>query len=202
MVFYMPNMQLTDKDWIYILINYLNGWTEIPFSIVGGYDIENLKFYDGFIGYLIKQTEHFLKENSNMLDKKFVDSWKYQGKIYRIIHEFEVEDENADDGYSCKLPDIEYHGMISHWTDDYTFQGLMYKLSSEEPYIILEADTQDHIAFDVNKFRKTYNCENPYIAKEREIIFPMYKECIKEYHMSVSKFINMKENKVNTYENI
>lgn len=198
MVFYMPNMQLTDEDWIYILINYLNGWTEIPLSIVGGYDKDKLKFYDGFIGYLIKQTERFLnlKEDCNILDKHFLNSWKYQGKIYRIIHEIEVEDENVEEGYSYKLPDVEYHGMISHWTDDYTFQGLMYKLSSEEPYTILEADTQNHLAFDVNKFRKTYNCENPYTAKEREIIFPMYKECIKEYHMSVSEFIQMKESTI------
>lgn len=192
MVFYMPNIQLTDEDWIYILINYLNGWTEIPLSNFRGYDIDKLKFYDGFIGYLIKQTEQFLKEHPDRLDKKFVNSWKHQGKLYRIIHPIIIEDETAEDGYSCKLPDIEYHRMISHWTDDYTFQGLMYKLNLETPYIILEADTQEHIAFDVNKFRKTYNCENPYTAKEREIIFPMYKECIKEYRMSVSEFIHMK----------
>ena len=151
-----------------------------------------MKFYDGFIGYLIKQTEQFLKEHPDRLNKKFVNSWKHQGKLYRIIHPIIIEDETAEDCYSCKLTDIEYHKMISHWTDDYTFQGLMYKLNLETPYIILEADTQEHIAFDVNKFRKTYNCENPYTAKEREIIFPMYKECIKEYRMSVSEFIHMK----------
>ena len=65
--------------------------------------------------------------------------------------------------------------MISHWTDDYTFQGLMYKLNTETPYILLEADTQNHLAFDVNKFRREYNCENRFTAKEREIIFSMYK---------------------------
>lgn len=198
MVFYMPNMQLTDEDWIYILINYLNGWTEIPLSNSGDYDKDKLKFYDGFIGYLIKQTERFLtlKGNYDILDKDFINSWKFQGKIYRIIHQIEVEDENAEDGYSYELPDVEYHGMISHWTDDYTFQGLMYKLNDKTPYIILEADTQEHLAFDVNKFRQTYNCENPYTAKEREIIFPMYKDCIKEYHMSVSEFIQMKESTI------
>ncbi len=92
------------------------------------------------------------------------------------------------------MPKLNYHNMISHWTDDYTFNGLMYKLSSKETYIILEANTQTHLAFDVNKFRKQYNCENPYTAKEREIIFPMYKDCIKEYHMSVNEFINLKSN--------
>lgn len=197
MIISVPNLFFKDEEWIYILIKYLNGWTEIPLSNSGGYDVNELKFYDGFIGYLLKQTEHFLKEYPKILNKEFVDSWKYQGKIYRIIHEMEFEDENAEDGYSYKLPNVEYHGMISHWTDDFTFQGLMYKLNTETPYIILEAYTQDHIAFDVNKFRKQYNCENPFIAKEREIIFPMYKECINEYRMSVSEFIRMKENRVN-----
>ena len=59
--------------------------------------------------------------------------------------------------------------------------------------IILEADTQDHLAFDVNKFRKTYKCEKHNTEKEREVIFPMYKECIKEYKMSVNEFIQFKQ---------
>ncbi len=44
------------------------------------------------------------------------------------------------------------------------------------------------------KFRKIYKCENPYTAKEREIIFPMYKECIiKEHYMSINDFIRFKQ---------
>lgn len=188
----MPNMHFKDEDWICILANYLNSWTEIPLSDSSGYDIDKLKFYDGFIGYLIKQTEYFLKKCPDMLDKQFINLWKYQGKIYRIIHHIGVKDDTSKDGYSYKMPEVEYHGMISHWTDDYTFQGLMYKLSDETPYIILEADTRNHLAFDVNKFREAYDCVNPFTYKEREIIFPMYKDCIKEYHMSVKEFVHMK----------
>ena len=85
--------------------------------------------------------------------------------------------------------------MISHWTDDYTFKGLMYKLNAKTKYIILEADTQDHLGFNVNKFRRVYNCEKPNTEKEREIIFPMYKECIIEHRrMSVEQFIRLKQN--------
>lgn len=193
MIFDMPNIHFKDDEWIYILIKYLNGWTEIPLSSSGGYNIDKLKFYDGFIGYLLKQTEWYLKDYPDILDKHFIDSWKYQGKIYRIIHQIIIKDDTAEDGYSCKLPEVEYHGMISHWTDDFTFNGLMYKLDADTPYIILEADTQEHIGFDVNKFRKAYNCINPYTENEREIIFPMYKNCIKEYHMSVNEFIQLKE---------
>lgn len=194
MIFDMLNIHFTDEEWIYILQQYLNGWTEIPLSDSSGYNIDELKFYDGFIGLLLKQTEQYLKECPNILEKPFINSWRYQGKLYRIIHANRVENNKTKSGYSCKLPRVNYHGMISHWTDDYTFKGLMYKLSKKEKYIILEADTQEHLGFDVNRFRKKYDCENPYTQKEREVIFPMYKECIKEYRMSVNEFIQLKQN--------
>lgn len=193
----MSGIDFKDEDWIYILINYLSGWTEIPLSTSKGYDVDVLKFYDGFIGYLLKQTERYLKEYENYKDKldmKFINSWKYEGKLYRIIHRSIKKDETLKKGYSCRLPKIKYHGMISHWTDDYTFEGLMHKLNHEEKYIILEADTKDHLGFNVNKFRKEYSCEKPYTAKEREIIFPMYKDCIiKKHHLSVNEFIKLKK---------
>lgn len=88
------------------------------------------------------------------------------------------------------MPKVEYHGMISHWTKDYTFKGFLHKLPSKQKYIILEADTQDHIGFDVNKFRKEYDCEKPNTEIEQEIIFPMYKDCIKEYRMTINEFFN------------
>lgn len=155
----MPNIHFNDKQWLDILKQYLNGWTEIPLSDNSGYNMDELKFYDGFIGFLLKQTEQYLKEYPNALDMSFVNSWKYQGKLYRIIHSIIVKDDTAEDGYSFKLPNIEYHGMISHWTDDCTFEGLTHKLCPDEQYIILEANTQDYIAFDVNKFRKKYKCK-------------------------------------------
>lgn len=196
MIIDMPNIQFTNEEWIYILKQYLNGWTEIPLNEGSGYNLGELKFYDGFIGYLIKQTEQRLEEYTDYLsksDREFINSWKYQGKLYRIIHANRVENSRTKCGYSYKLPKVNYHGMITHWTDDYTFKGLMYKLSPETKYIILEADTQNHIGFDVNKFRKKYSCEKPNTEKEREIIFPMYKECIKEHRISVNDFIQQKQ---------
>lgn len=195
MIFDMPSIHFEDKEWLYILEQYLNGWTNIPLTEHGGYDFDLLKFYDGFIGLLLKQTEECLKQCPDILDRTFVDSWKYQGKLYRIIHKRIINNNKTKEGISCRMPKVQYHGMISHWTDDYTFGGLMYKLSSKEKYIILEADTKEHLGFDVNKFRKAYNCEKPNTEKEREIIFPMYKGCIKEYRMSVNEFIQLKENR-------
>lgn len=193
MILDMPNIKFSDEEWIYILKQYLNGWTNIQLSPSEGYNIDKLKFYDGLIGFLLKQTEEYSQKCSSILDKNFVNSWKYQGRLYRIIHPCLVEDDTAIDGRSLKMPQVEYHGMISHWTDDYTFDGLMYKLNSHQRYIILEADTQNHFGFDVNRFRQTYNCEKPFTSDEREIIFPMYRECIKEHHMTVNQFIQLKE---------
>lgn len=198
MIFDIRSIQFEDSDWINILIQYLNGWTEIPLTTAEGYNLDELKFYDGFIGYLLKQTERYLKECPNEVDMDFINSWKYKGKLYRVIHQSRRKDETLKKGYSCRLPKIKYHGMISHWTDDYTFEGLMYKLNHEEKYIILEADTKDHLGFNVNKFRKVYNCENSYTSKEREIIFPMYKDCIiKEHRMSIEEFTELKKNSSN-----
>lgn len=197
MIFDLPNIHFSDEEWIYILKQYLNGWTEISLTTSDGYNLDELKFYDGFIGFLIKQAERYLKECPDTLNEceiEFINSWKYQGKLYRIIHACHMKNDKTKTGYSCCLPKVNYHGMISHWTNDYTFNGLMYKLSPEEKYIILEANTKEHLGFNVNKFRKKYDCENPYTKKEQEIIFPMYKECIKEYRMSVNEFIQLKQN--------
>ena len=48
-------------------------------------------------------------------------------------------------------------------------------------------------AFDVNKFRKAYRCERHFTEREREIIFPMYKENIKEYRMTINEFVKLKK---------
>lgn len=192
MIFDKLNVNFTDEEWVEIIKQYLNGWTEIPLNPTSGYSIDELKFYDGLLGTLLKDTEIFMKKDPTLLNKKFVDSWKYQGKLYRVIHKNYASYEDFCEGKSA-MPKIEYHGMISHWTDDYTFSGLMYKLSNDEEYIILETDTQDRLAFDVNKFRKKHHCRNQNTEKEREIIYPMYKENTKEYCMTINQFIKMKK---------
>ena len=189
MIFDFPNIGFEDDEWLYMVERYLKGWTETPLTISGGYNIETLKFYDGFLGTLLKHTERLSKEYYDFLDHRFVNSWKYQGKLYRVLHDCPISAKSR----KTKLPKVNYHGMISHWTDDYTFAGLQYKLNPDSEYIILEADTGDHFAFDVNGFRKEYGCEEPFTQKEREFIFPMCKECIKEYRMSIREFADLKQ---------
>lgn len=190
MIFDFPNINFDDDEWICILAHYLKGWTEIPLDSFGEYDIEMLKFYDGFIGTLLKHTERISEICPYLLNGRFVNSWKYQGKLYRVMHPVLTVDDN--DNEKLFLPEVDYHGMITHWTDDYTFRVLLHKLSDDTKYKILEADTAAHFAFDVNKFRKVYNCGEPYTEGEREFIFPMYKECIKEYQMTIKEFAEEK----------
>ena len=188
------NMSFTDDEWKSIIIEYLRVWTGIPLTTNGGYDIEELKFFDGLLGTLLKQTEHLEREYPSMLDKEFVDSWKYQGKIYRVIHSHYVHDAHSTEPRII-MPEVEYHRMITHWTSYYTFEGLLAtaKIFDDEEYIILEADTGDHIAFDVNKFRQVNKAQEIYTQGENEIIFPMYKENIKEYRMTINEFIEIKK---------
>ena len=194
MIFDFHNMAFSDDDWKYMIIQYLYEWTGVPLSTAGGYDIEKLKFFDGFLGTLLKQTESIMKEYPAILDKEFVDSWKYQGKIYRVIHPHYVHDDDSIEPRTI-MPEVNYHRMITHWTSDYTFEGLLAtaKIFDDEEYIILEADTGEHLAFDVNKFRKANDVQVPYTQGENEIIFPMYKENIKEYRMTIHEFIKMKK---------
>lgn len=194
MIFDFPSIRFSDEEWLYILKCYLKGWTETPLTYLDGYDVDTIKFYDGLIGTLLKQTERIYKIWPDCLDSRFVGSWKYQGRLYRVMHPVLHIDENGNE-YSV-LPDVEYHGMITHWTDDYTFSGLLQKVNPDYEHIILEADTGDHFAFDVNGFRKEYGCEEQYTQKEREFIFPMYKENIKEYRMTIRDFIKKKQEEV------
>lgn len=188
------NMSFTDDEWKLIIIEYLRLWTGVPLTSNGGYDIEDLKFFDGLLGTLLKHTELLIKEYPSFLDKEFVDSWKYQGRLYRVIHPLYEPDDNSTEPRII-MPEVNYHRMITHWTSDYTFEGLLRsnKIFDDEEYIILEADTGNHLAFDVNKFRKANNAEERYTQGEEEIIFPMYEECIKEYRITINKFIKMKE---------
>ena len=186
-------MSFTDDEWKLIIIEYLRVWTGIPLTPNGGYDIEDLKFFDGLLGTLLKHTEFLMKKWPSILDKEFVDSWKYQGKLYRVMHPHYMFDDDSIEPRTI-MPEVNYHRMITHWTSDYTFKGLLAtaKIFDDEEYIILEADTREHLAFDVNKFREVNDVQEPYTQGENEIIFPMYKENIKEYRMTIREFIEKK----------
>ena len=70
------------------------------------------------------------------------------------------------------------------------------KIFDDEEYIILEADTGDHLAFDVNKFRQVNNVQEIYTQDENEIIFPMYQDNTQEYRMTIKEFIEKKQEEI------
>lgn len=196
MIICLPNNKQSEEDTILNIAEHLYWWTEISLSPTSGYDREKVKYFDGILGKLIRETEKTLKVHPEYEDDEFISSWIYRGKLYRVLHECPHVDRRYSDGYRLDLPKVEYHRMISHWTDDYSFSGLMYKLNPEAKSIILEADSGPHIAFNVNGFRKAFGFENRCVEKEREFIFPMYEECITEYRMSISEFVEMKKKTV------
>lgn len=68
---------------------------------------------NGLLGTLLKHTEFLTKEYPSTLDKEFVDSWKYQGKIYRVIHPHYVFDTDSTEPRTV-MHKVNYHGMITH----------------------------------------------------------------------------------------
>lgn len=196
MIVDLPNVNFSDKEWLYILKKVLKGWTETPLTTTSSYNRDRLKFYDGIIGLILKDTEMIVRDYPKSFNKSFVDSWKYQGKLYRVMHKCMVLDNSSVEGYSYKLPEVEYHNMITHWTTDLTFNALLYKLNLDTKYIILEADTNERFAFDVNKFQEVNGFQEIYTQEEREVIFPMYKSHIKEHLMTINEFVEMINNRV------
>lgn len=189
MIFDFSYMQISDEDWKYIILQYLNEWTEIPFTSSEGYDIDEVRFFDGLLGYLLKWAEKIKTQNPEQAVLEFINSWQYQGKLYRVMHTCNFSTNGGED---FRLPEVNYHRMITHWTTDPTFGGLRHKLLTHEKYVILEADTGNHIALDVNKFRQANNCGTAFTEKENEIIFPLYQEITKEYRMTIDEFVKLK----------
>ena len=185
----MKKVGVDPAKWMGLVQCYLRGWTSIPFTRDEGYDRDLLKFYDEFIGALLKETEKDISGSYELSSRDVNRACAYRGKLYRILHAVLPDDGRKSGGIGL-LPDVEYHGMITHWTDDVTFSDLRSSLAQNRKYIILEADTGSHIGLDVNRFFEYIGAEEP---GKREIIFPMYRDCIKEYRMTLGKFLEMKE---------
>jgi hypothetical protein len=73
MIFNLLSVGFSDNEWIYILSVVFKGWAEMPLSSLSGYSKNNLKFLDGIIGFLLKQTEKTQVEYPDAMNHKFVN---------------------------------------------------------------------------------------------------------------------------------
>lgn len=145
---------------IYIFNDALLQWLQRP-QLEQKYNFLNLKFYDGLIGYVIEKYNRDFKNKEYMSQDNlhFMNTWKYNGKIYRVI--------------DANLNEIKYHNMIASWTKSIDAFDSFNHLYKSEKYTFLIADTKDNFGFDVNKYKHFFGVENDYIQHEKEIIFPM-----------------------------
>lgn len=93
-----------------------------------------------------------------------ISSWKYVGKIYRVI--------------DCRKSRVEYHQLIASWTNSPEAFEQFNHLYEKHRYSFLIADTGKDWAFDVNKYRNNTNNRHCYTEHESEIIFPMDKQYV------------------------
>lgn len=155
----------------------------------GGYDEEGLRFYDGVLGNLIRMRDRMVEFDyiSTMSDlSDFSSKWEYQGNIYRVIGKSYVypKDENREP-YK-RMPAIKWHGMIASWSSSYDFTTGFNHIYPHTKYTIIHANTGKSAGIDVNKFSEYLGCYNRYTACEKEIIFPMKKEFVKNIYKNIT----------------
>ena len=124
---------------------------------------ETRKNASGFIKNLISETNNDLMAKFNAINED-ISSWKYVGKIFRVI--------------DCRKSRVEYHQLIASWTDSPEAFKQFNHLCKKHRYSFLIADTGKDWAFDVNKYRNNTNNRHCYTEYESEIIFPMDKQYV------------------------
>ncbi len=124
---------------------------------------EARKNTSGFIKSLTPETNNDLMTKLNAINED-INSWKYVGKIYRVI--------------DCRKNLVEYHQLIASWTDSPEAFKRFNHLCEKHRHSFLVANTGKDWAFDVNKYRKNTDNEHCYTEHESEIIFPMDKQYV------------------------
>ena len=104
----------------------------------------------------------------NNLDEfmESVNTWKYTGKVYRVI--------------GCKPDKVEYHDMIASWTNNPLAFADFNHLICTVKYTFLIGHTGKNWAFDVNKYRRIIGDMHQFTEYESEIILPMNKKYVKD----------------------
>lgn len=124
---------------------------------------EARKNASGFIENLMPKTNNDLTAKLNAINED-TNSWKYVGKNYRVI--------------DCGKSRVEYHQLITSWTDSLEAFKQFNHLCKKRRYSFLIADTGKDWAFDVNKYRNNTKNRHCYTEHESEIIFPADKQYV------------------------
>ena len=116
-----------------------------------------------------KNTSEFVRKltpetNDDLLLKldeinKDIESWKYNGKVYRVVN--------------CKKHEVEYHELIASWVSNIKAFESFNHLCKNSKYTFLIGNTGKDWAFNVNKYREHINNRHRYTEHESEIILPM-----------------------------
>lgn len=182
-----PLNQLSLDDKKFFLRMTIRQFRERPLC-GGGYNEEDLRFYDGVLGNLIRTRDLYVdkgfpKSKSNFLE--FTTNWQYQGDIYRVLGKSCVFRKDRSKPY-FRTPAIKWHGMVASWSRSYDFTVNFNHLYPDEDYTIIHANTGDSVGIDVNKFATYLDDLNPYTESEQEIIFPMMKRYVVEIYKRIT----------------
>lgn len=181
-----PLNQMSLENQKYMISITMCQFREFPLC-GGGYNEEELRFYDGVLGSLMRTRDRIIENNyinsiHGYLD--FCSKWEYHGDIYRVIDKAYVCPKNREP--YMRMPSIKWHGMIASWSSSYDFTKGFNKIGANTKYTIIHANTGNSAGIDVNKFSQYLRCYNQYTACENEIIFPMKKDFVVRVYKNIT----------------
>lgn len=181
-----PLNQLSFENQKYMLAITMYQFREIPMCS-GGYNEEELRFYDGVLGNLIRMRDLVVERGLyNIIDKyaEFSSHWEYHGDIYRVLGKSMIYPKRGEPYY--RMPAIKWHGMVASWSSSYDFTKNFNHIYADEPYTIIHSNTGDSAGIDANKFGEYLEYYSQYTIGEKEVIFPMKKEFVVNVYKNIT----------------
>ena len=129
------------------------------------------------------------------------EEYFFRGNLYRIHSSYptllsEVDNQHelivhsSDDGSCRVLPVTEYSDKLVSFSKDRDFTRKCYnKIYADETAIMFYCNTRELFGLDVNDFLRRYGVHNERFEEEKEVLFPLMKNCIiREYTCSPNQF--------------
>ena len=181
-----PMNQISFENQKFMLAITMYQFREMPLCS-GGYDEEELRFYDGILGNLIRTRDLFVVRGLyDVIDNyaKFSSNWEYHGDIYRVLGKSIVYPKRGEPYY--RMPAIKWHGMIASWSSSYDFTTNYNHIYADEHYTIIHSNTKTSAGIDANKFGEYLGYYSQYTIGEKEVIFPMKKEFVVNVYKNIT----------------